>query len=83
MPSPYQQSVLDRVLDGKRLWSNADAGGDADVFYTEVVTPLRELRYEGVIEDLIEITSAIDGDVVIIGAEIVGPVNYHHKEEEE
>jgi hypothetical protein len=80
--SPYRQAILDRILDGRRIWSSAEVGGDPDVLYTQIVIPLRELKHEGVIGVLSEITAAIDGDVVIIGMEIIGPLNYEHQEEE-
>lgn len=83
VPSPYQKEVLAQILDGKRMWSNAETGGDHDVFYTQIVTPLRELKYEGVIETLSEIEFPIDGNVYITGVEIIGAINYHHEAEEE
>jgi len=82
MPSPYQKEILAQVLDGKRSWSNAEVNGDFDVFKTRVVDPLRELKYEGVIEELEEIRFAIDGESHIAVVEIIGAINYHHQEEE-
>jgi len=82
MSSPYQKDILAQVLDGKRNWSNAEVNGDFDVFKTQVVDPLRELKYEGVIEELEEIRFAIDGESHIVVVEIVGAINYDHKEEE-
>jgi hypothetical protein len=76
MPSPFRKEVLAQVLDGKRIWSNAETRGDHDVFYTQIVTPLRELKYDGVIDALNEIEYSIDGDTHIIGVEIIGGINY-------
>jgi hypothetical protein len=34
------------LLDGKRSWNyQENAGGDFDVFFSEFVVPLRELKY--------------------------------------
>lgn len=35
------------LLDRKRIWSVGDAGGDHDVFYSDFVVPLRDLKYAG------------------------------------
>jgi hypothetical protein len=35
------------LLDGKRVWTVTDAGGDYEVFLSEFVEPLCQLRYEG------------------------------------
>lgn len=82
MASPYRNAVRDQILDGKRMWSNAEFGGDHDVFFTQVVKPLRELKYEGLFDVLSEIESPIDGEVYIIGVEIIGAINYHQDDEE-
>jgi hypothetical protein len=76
MPSPYQKEVLAQVLDGKRMSSNSETGGDNDVFFTRIVTPLRELKYDGLFDTLSEIVFAIDGDTHIVGVEIIGGINY-------
>ena len=81
MPSPYQKEILAQVLDGKRSWSNAEVKGDPDVFKTQVIVPLRELKYEGVIDQLEEVEAAIDGEVHIVMVEIIGAINYHHEED--
>jgi hypothetical protein len=75
--------VRAQLLDGKRTWSKAELGADADAndFFTQVVTPLRELNYEGVIDTLNEVEFAIDGNVEITFVEIIGAINYHPEEE--
>jgi len=83
MTSPYRKEVLAQVLDGKRMWSNSETGGDHDVFFTQVLTPLRELKYDGVFDTLNEIKFAIDGDTHIVGVEIIGGINYLPEGEDE
>lgn len=43
------------MLDSKRSWVVDDAGGDYDVFYSEFILHLRELKYAGFFEELSEI----------------------------
>lgn len=64
------------ILDGKRSWGkNEDAGGDADVFYTEYVLPLRELRDAEMFERLWEHRGSYRGTKVIDRVDILGAVN--------
>lgn len=74
--SPYRGLVLAQLLDGKRSWEMREIGGDADDFLTQVVIPLRELRYEGVIQNVEELTAASEGEVNIFAVEIIGAINY-------
>jgi hypothetical protein len=85
MPSPYLPSVRAQVLDGKRTWSKAELGADADAndFFTQIVIPLRELKHEGVIDALAEVEVAIDGNLEITFVEIIGGINYYPEEAEE
>lgn len=75
--SDHLSEIRRQILDeNKRLWSNAEVeGGDADLFMTQVVAPLRRLRSKGAFDRLNEIEAAIDGNLVIIGVEIIGPIN--------
>jgi DNA-binding transcriptional regulator YhcF (GntR family) len=83
MTSPYRRSVLERILeDNKRLWSIAEFGGDADLFLSRVVEPLRELKREGVIVTLSEIVATIGGKVMVIGVEVIGPIPHRREDEE-
>lgn len=82
MPSAYQKEILAQILDGKRSWTNAEVNGDFDVFKTQIVDPLRELKYEGVIEELEEVRFAINGESHIAVVEIIGAINYDQNEEE-
>ena len=82
MASPYRHDVLERILeDNKRIWSMAEFGGDADLFLDRVVKPLRELKHEGVIATLSEISATISGKKIVTGVEIIGPI--HHRQDEE
>lgn len=39
------------ILDGKKAWTKeANAGNDADTFYTQFFLPLQELKAEGLFE---------------------------------
>ena len=72
----YRDEIRDQVLDGKRSWNkNSDAGGDADVFYTRVVVPLRELRDEGFFEKLYEHIGNARGRRNIDRVDIGGSIN--------
>jgi hypothetical protein len=83
MASLYEHGVLERILeDNKRIWALAEFGGDAEAFFHRVVKPLRELKREGVIETLSEITATIKGKVVVTGLEIIGPINHRRGDEE-
>ena len=82
MSSPYLHSVLERLLeDNKRIWSIAELGGNADLFRDRVVEPLRELKREGMIATLSEVTATIGGEVVVTGAEVIGPIRHDQDEE--
>ena len=75
MAAPYQEEILAQIRDGKRFWSYAEAGRNFDAFKREVVEPLRELKYAGVITALSEIESTIAGKERITGIQIIGAVN--------
>lgn len=74
MAARYQQEILAQIRDGKRFWSYAETGKDFDTFKREVVEPLRQLKYAGVITALSEVESAIEGQERIIGIQIIGAV---------
>lgn len=83
MSSPFRHAVLERILeDNKRIWSIAEVGGDAALFFNRVVQPLRELKREGVIATLSEITATIGGKVIVTGVEIIGPIHHRRQDEE-
>ena len=83
MSFPSRYHVLERLLeDNKRIWSIAEFGGDPDLFLSRVIEPLRELKREGMITTLSEITATINGKVVVTGAEVIGPI-HHSREDEE
>jgi hypothetical protein len=65
------------LLDGKHSWNVADAGGDYDIFYSEFIVPLRELKYGGFFEDLLENTRNQRGRKNIARADVLGGINYN------
>jgi hypothetical protein len=73
----YRDDRRQEVLDGQRSWSVQDAGGDADVFYTEFVLPLRDLRAEGMFQKLHEHESSRRGAKIIDRADIPSAINFH------
>src|SRR5207237_654825 len=51
----YAQERRQEILDGRKSWNkNNHAAGDGDLFYTQFVLPLRELRDSGLFEGLYE-----------------------------
>jgi hypothetical protein len=71
----YYEERRQEILDGKRSWNILDSGGDADVFYTEFVLPLRKLRDEGTFEKLIELKVNRRGAQIISRVDIHGAIN--------
>ena len=74
MNSSYRQQILAEIRDGKRSWSYAPSG-DYDVFRTQVVEPLRQLKYERVIRALSEVESPVNGRTRVIAVHIIGAVD--------
>jgi VCBS repeat-containing protein len=70
----YRQQILAEIRDGKRSWSYAPSG-DYEVFRTRVVEPLRQLKYDGVIQALSEIESRDNGTTRVIAVQIIGAVD--------
>lgn len=59
-------------------------GDDCDVFFTEFVLPLRELKRDGMFETLVETTVNKRGvSGMIIGLRISGPINLDHPSPDE
>ena len=64
------------ILDGKRKWTTSvDAGGDFDVFFTQVVKPLRSLRDAGMFTQLEEIQSPSPVGYQVAMVEIRGAID--------
>jgi len=82
MAARYQAEILAQIRDGKRFWSSAERGNDFDVFRSEVVEPLRQLKYAGVIRALSEIEAIVAGRERITGVEILGEIKINPEEEE-
>ena len=74
MKSSYRQQILAEIRAGKRSWSYAP-GGDYEVFRTKVVEPLRQLKYDGIIQALSEVESPVDGTTQVVAVHIIGTVN--------
>jgi hypothetical protein len=81
MAARYQEEILAQIGDGKRFWSYAETGKDFEAFRREVVEPLRQLRYAGVISALSEIETIVAGQERIIGVQIIGAVNTPDEDE--
>jgi hypothetical protein len=74
MSFSYRQQILAEIREGKRSWSYAPSG-DYDVFRTRVVEPLRQLKYEGVIQALSEVESPANARTRVIAVHIIGAVD--------
>ena len=81
MSSSYRQQILAEIRDGKRSWSYAPTG-DYDVFRTQIVEPLRQLKYDGVIQALSEIESRENGITRVIAVHIIGAMELPSTEDE-
>jgi hypothetical protein len=73
MPSSYRQRILAEIRQGKRSWRYAPSG-DYDVFRAQVIEPLRQLKYDGVIQALSEVESRENGLARVIAVHIIGTV---------
>ena len=82
MAARYQAQILAQIRDGKRFWSSAERGNDLDVFRSEVVEPLRQLKYTGVIRALSETEAIVAGRERITGVEIIGGIKMSAEAEE-
>ena len=74
MNSSYRQQILAEIREGKRSWSFAPSG-DYDVFRAQIVEPLRQLKYDGVIQALSEVESRENGATRVIAVHIIGAVD--------
>ena len=74
MSSSYRQQILAEIRAGKRSWSYAPTG-DYDVFRTQVIEPLRQLKYDGVIQALSEVESRENGTTRVVTVHIIGAIN--------
>ena len=74
MSFSYRQQILAEIADGKRSWSYAPSG-DYEIFRTQVVEPLRQLKYDGIIQALSEVESRENGTTRVIAVHIIGPID--------
>ena len=80
MATRYQTQILAQIRDGKRFWSSAERANDFDAFRSEVVEPLRQLKYSGVIGALSEIEAIVAGRERITGVQIIGGIKRRPEE---
>jgi hypothetical protein len=73
MSSSYREQILAEIREGKRSWSFSPSG-DYNVFRAQVVEPLRQLKYDGVIPALSETESNDNGRTRVIATSIIGLV---------
>jgi hypothetical protein len=74
MSSSYRQQILAEIRKGKRSWSYVPSG-DYDVFRTQVIEPLRQLKYDGIIQALSEVETPVNSTARVIAVHIIGPVD--------
>jgi hypothetical protein len=79
MSLSYREQILAEIREGKRSWSCA-ATGDYGVFRAQVVEPLRQLKYDGVLKALSEVESRENGPTRIIAVHIIGAVDLADRE---
>jgi hypothetical protein len=79
----YKKDRYQEILDGKRAWNkNDNAGGDPDVFYSQFVIPLRDLKHEGLFDKLVEHTGNYRGRSDIDILHLIGAVDPEFRFEE-
>jgi hypothetical protein len=65
--------ILAQIRVGRRSWSCAEVGGDCAAFRTEIVEPLRQLRYDGILQALSELHEDHDQITCVT---IIGRINH-------
>lgn len=76
--NPCLEQRKGELLDGRRKWDyQSDAAGDYDVFYSEFVVPLRELKCAGFFSEARERKINSRGGIYIGSFTILGAVNYN------
>ena len=67
------------MIDGKSTWTcHADGGSDPDLFHTEFVVPLRELKYDEMFDQVIEIMGSRRGKLHVRTIKLLSAINYDH-----
>jgi hypothetical protein len=74
MASSYRAHILAQIRTGRRSWSVAELFDDSNAFRTQIVEPLRQLKYEGVVQALSETELHRDNGSNIIRVTIIGAV---------
>jgi hypothetical protein len=75
----HKKDRWQEVIDGKSKWTcQADGGGDSDVFHTEFVVPLRELKFDGMFDEVLEIMGSRHGKLHVRTIKVLSAINYDH-----
>jgi hypothetical protein len=82
MASSFQQQILAEIRAGRRSWLYAP-GVDYDVFHTQVVEPLRQLKYDGVIQALSEVESPGNGTNRVVAVHVIGQIHWGAAQDED
>jgi hypothetical protein len=82
MPAPHRAQLLAEIRSGKRSWSHAEIGGNLEAFRIRVVEPLRQLKYDRIIQALSEVESLVGGKMVITDVSIIGAVSFQGEAED-
>ena len=83
MPSSYRERILAEIRAGKYSWSCAKMSGDIHAFRRQVVEPLRQLKYDGIIQALSEVESPVDGTTQVVAVHIIGTLNFGQEDKAE
>jgi hypothetical protein len=73
--SDYYDEIRQQVLDGKKSWS-CSSEADADDFFTKVVVPLRQMKWNGVFDNLAELEMNKRGGSFVARVDIEGAINF-------
>lgn len=72
----YADERWQEILDGRKCWNKNDhAKSDSDVFYTQFVLPLRDLRDRGYFDGLHEYRGFYPGSTKVDRIDIKGAIN--------
>ncbi|HVF70491.1 MAG TPA: hypothetical protein VM940_02685 [Chthoniobacterales bacterium] len=82
MASSPRHHILTELRNGKRAWSYAP-GGDYQGFRRQVVEPLRQLKYDGVIQALSEVESPGNGTTRVIAVHVIGEIDLSRTQDED
>jgi hypothetical protein len=73
--SDHVDEIRRQILDeDRRSWTISECGGDADVFRTQCVAPLRTLQQRGCFE-IYEFCSSVRGRKYVSRVDIISGIN--------